>query len=69
MEYRGPAPARSGAKRSPTSANRAGTVATVKSSGWTASTSSQRRGVETVARWLGRIEYAEAIVRSRAIWL
>ncbi len=68
-EYRGAAPAARGAKRSPISANRAGTVRTVTSSGRTASSSSQRSGVDTVARPLERIEYADAIVRSLAIWL
>jgi hypothetical protein len=55
--------------RSPTSAKRAGIVATVKSSGATSASSSQVTGAETGAPGLGRMLYAEAIVRSRAFWL
>ena len=42
------------AKRSPTSAKRAGIVATVKSSGWTSDSSSQSSGADTGAPGLGR---------------
>ncbi len=57
------------ANRSPTSANRAGMVSTVKSSGVTSATSSHSSGADTGAPGLARIEYGEAIVRSRAFWL
>jgi hypothetical protein len=42
------------AKRSPTSANRAGIVATVKSSGWASPSSSQSSGAETGAPGFAR---------------
>ena len=54
---------------SPVSAKRAGTVASVWSSGRTAGTSSQRSGVDTRASGVARTEYAEATVRSLAFWL
>ncbi len=54
---------------SPSSANRAGIVASVKSSVTIPSSSSQRNGAETVASSRARTEYADAIVRSRAFWL
>ena len=54
---------------SPSSANRAGIVAIVKSSVTSPSSSSQRNGAETVASIRARTEYADAIVRSRAFWL
>jgi hypothetical protein len=44
-------------------------VRTSKSKGVTSGSSSQSSGAETGACGLGRIDYAEAIVRSRAIWL
>jgi hypothetical protein len=55
--------------RSPTSAKRAGIVATLKSSGWTSGSSSQSRGADTGAPGFGRMLYADAMVRSRAFWL
>ena len=55
--------------RSPSSANRAGTVAMVKSRGSASSISSQRTGVDTTASGTPRTEYAAAIVWSRAFWL
>ena len=42
---------------------------TVKSSGSASASSSQVSGADTTAVGVGRIEYAEAMVRSRAIWL
>src|SRR5438045_3930421 len=54
---------------SPSSAKRAGIVASVKSSVSSESSSAQRNGAETVASGRARTEYAEAIVRSRAFWL
>ncbi len=44
-------------------------VATVKSAGSQAATSSQARGAETRASGNGRTEYADAVVRSFAFWL
>ena len=55
--------------RSPTSAKRAGIVASVKSAGSQASTSSHVSGADTRASGVGRTEYALAIVRSFAFWL
>ncbi len=55
--------------RSPSWANRCGTVAMVQSPGSTSSTSSHPIGVETVASALPRTEYAAAMVWSRAFWL
>jgi hypothetical protein len=55
--------------RSPISAKRAGIVARVKSPGSHRSSSSQLSGADTVARGLGRTEYAAATVRSFAFWL
>src|ERR1700678_2783600 len=49
---------------SPSLANRAGTVRTVKSAGSQPGTSSQWSGVETRASGTGRTEYAEQVVRS-----
>jgi hypothetical protein len=40
----------------------------VNSAGSTSGTSSQRSGAEARASGVGRIEYAHAIVRSRAFW-
>jgi hypothetical protein len=48
--------------RSPSAAKRRGTVASVQSFGSTASTSSHRMGVDTVAAALPRTEYAAATV-------
>ena len=62
-------PAVSQARPEPSRAKRAGTVRIVKSAGSTASTSSQRIGVETRASGTPRTEYAAAIVWSRAFWL
>ena len=55
--------------RSPSWANRAGTVRTVKSAGSQSGTSSQASGVDTRASGSGRTEYAEQVVRSFAFWL
>ena len=54
---------------SPTSANRAGRVSTVNAAGSHPATSSHGRGVDTRASGSGRIEYADAMVRSLAFWL
>jgi len=54
---------------SPIAANRAGIVATVKAAGSQPCTSSQASGADTRASFVGRIEYAEATVRSFAFWL
>lgn len=54
---------------SPSSAKRAGMVVMSKSCGWATPTSSQVSGAETGACGRGRTEYAEAMVRSRAVWL
>ncbi len=54
--------------RSPTSATRSRIVWIVNASGSTSATSSQRSGAEARASGVGRIEYAEAIVRSREFW-
>ena len=54
---------------SPISAKRSSTVATVNSSGRRTRTSSQSSGVDTRASGSGRIEYADATVRSFAFWL
>src|SRR5581483_4234729 len=51
---------------SPTEAIRAVIVSSVNASGSTVATSSQRSGAETRASAVGRTEYADAIVRSRA---
>ena len=53
---------------SPTASIRAGIVVSVKASGSTVATSSQSTGAETRASGVGRTEYADAIVRSRAFW-
>src|SRR5690606_33792679 len=54
---------------SPRSANRRGTVNTVKSAGSATDTSSQSSGAETRASGNGRTEYALHVVRSFAFWL
>ena len=54
---------------SPIAAKRAGTVSIVNASASTVGTSSQVSGVDTRASGSGRIEYAEATVRSLAFWL
>ncbi len=79
---RGRAPRRGGAgrrvrrrrRRCPPPGRRArriarSTVATVNRSGWLPRTSSQSSGVDTRASGSGRMEYAEATVRSFAFWL
>jgi hypothetical protein len=43
-------------------------VSSVKASGSALATSCQRSGAEARASFVGRIEYAEAIVRSREFW-
>ena len=53
---------------SPAAAMRPGIVSTVNASGSTAATSSHWSGAETRASGVGRTEYADAIVRSRAFW-
>ena len=53
---------------SPTASIRAAHRLQVNASGSTAATSSQRSGAETRASGVGRTEYADAIVRSRAFW-
>jgi hypothetical protein len=47
---------------------RARIVSSVKASGSTFATSCQRSGAEARASFVGRIEYADAIVRSREFW-
>ena len=54
---------------SPSRANRSGTVPMVNASGSQPGTSDQVRGVDTRASGVGRMEYAEATVRSLAFWL
>ena len=54
---------------SPTVRKRSGTVLMLRSSGSTSATSSHERGHDTRALGTGRIEYADAIVRSLAFWL
>jgi hypothetical protein len=54
---------------SPRSANRLGTVATVKSAASQSGTSAQPSGVDTRASGSGRTEYAAQVVRSLAFWL
>ena len=50
-------------------AKRFGTVSIVKASASQVGTSSQFNGVDTRASAVGRMEYAEATVRSFAFWL
>jgi hypothetical protein len=54
--------------RSPTFFTRTGIVSIVKASGSTFATSLHRSGAEARASFVGLIEYADAIVRSRAFW-
>ena len=54
---------------SPVRANRSGTVAIVNDAGSQPGTSGQASGVDTRASGRGRMEYAEATVRSLAFWL
>jgi len=53
---------------SPTAATLSRIVSSVKAAGSALGTSSQRSGAEARASGVGRIEYAAAIVRSRAFW-
>jgi hypothetical protein len=57
------------AQGSPSPRNRSGTVVIVNASGRQPSTSAQASGVETRPSGVGRTEYAEATVRSKAFWL
>ncbi len=54
---------------SPRSAMRAGTVASVRSSGWTSARSSQRSGQDTVACGRARTHHAPKTVLCGAFWL
>ena len=54
--------------RSPTMSIRFRIVVSVNRSGLTFLTSSQSSGAEARASGVGRIEYADAIVRSREFW-
>ena len=53
---------------SPCAAIRSRMVATVNAAGSTPATSSQASGADTRPSGVGRIEYAQAIVWSRAFW-